>query len=171
MCEKFIQPQLWGTVPSAFKLDTSLNIAFDKLNRVSTVKKSDTIKPNVRNFIETYCDSIQVSNIAFYAIHQDTRQNTVINCLFHSNPSHLVDYPHSSPKTFTTPELLTSNLGSLRSSRGVMLQTFLSLSSYLELLLLSDLSLIFDSRSDDFHMLLLIFDRRYSCYLPYLHSL
>jgi hypothetical protein len=77
---------------------------------VSTVKRLDIIKLNVQNFIETYCDSIQDSNGVSFATNRDTPLNSTINCRFHSNPSHLVNYPHSSPKTFTTPKLLTSNL-------------------------------------------------------------
>jgi hypothetical protein len=111
MYEKFTQPRFWGIAPSATEPDTPPHVAFDESSRVTTAKRSDITKPNVQHLIEIYCDSIQVSNVAVYAMHQDMKRNNVISCRFHSNPSHPIDYPHSSPKTFTTPELLISNLG------------------------------------------------------------
>jgi hypothetical protein len=111
MCEKFIQLQLWGTATSAIEPDTSPNIVFDESSHVATVNRSDIIKLNVRNFIETYYNSIQVSNPVLHAINQDMKQSNAIDYRFYSNPSHAVNYPHSSPKTFTTPELLNFKFG------------------------------------------------------------
>jgi hypothetical protein len=125
MYEKFTQPRFWGIAPSATELDTPPHVAFDESNHATIAKRSDTTALNVQHLIEIYCDTIQVSNVAAYATHQDMKRNNVISCRFHSNPSHPVDYPHSSLKTFTTPELSISNLGFLNDSRGVMLQTFL----------------------------------------------